>query len=96
MNVGFRGFDDRHLLGARATHPIRPPKLGASGALAVLLVLAGSSLRRGVLALAGRASARVRRRSCRPNVRQARLEPRHSPLPAHPMTPCSGAFNYGF
>ncbi|MDR2154160.1 MAG: hypothetical protein LBE78_03920 [Burkholderiaceae bacterium] len=62
MNVGFRGFDDRHLLGERATHPIRPP----SGALAALLVLAGSSLRR----------------------------PRA--LPAHPMTTCSGASNYGF
>ncbi|MDR2155016.1 MAG: hypothetical protein LBE78_08335 [Burkholderiaceae bacterium] len=47
MNTDFRGSDSLHLLGERATHPmIRPPKLGASGALAALLVLAGISLRR--------------------------------------------------
>ncbi|MDR2154965.1 MAG: hypothetical protein LBE78_08065 [Burkholderiaceae bacterium] len=38
----FRDFDDLHRLGESATHPIRPP----SGALAALLVLAGSSLLR--------------------------------------------------
>jgi uncharacterized protein (TIGR03382 family) len=42
MNIDFSGFDDIHLLGERATHPIRPP----SGALAALLLLAGMSLRR--------------------------------------------------
>ncbi|MDR2154932.1 MAG: hypothetical protein LBE78_07890 [Burkholderiaceae bacterium] len=37
MNAAFPCSDHLHLLGERATHPIRPP----SGALAVLLVLAG-------------------------------------------------------
>ncbi|MDR2153726.1 MAG: hypothetical protein LBE78_01670 [Burkholderiaceae bacterium] len=41
MDIDFRGFDHLYLWGERATHPIRPPKLGASGALAALLVLAG-------------------------------------------------------
>jgi len=62
MNIDFFGFDNSHLLGERATHPIRPP----SGALAALFLLAGMSMRR----------RRV--------------------LPAHPMTTCSGAFNYRF
>jgi hypothetical protein len=33
MNVDFRNFDNLHLLGENATHPIRPP----SGALAAFL-----------------------------------------------------------
>ncbi|MDR2155381.1 MAG: hypothetical protein LBE78_10220 [Burkholderiaceae bacterium] len=84
MNVGFRSFDDRHLLGERATHPIRPSKLGASGALAVLLVLAGISLRR---PRPCRARVGQSPTPLMPSKRaQARLEPRHPPLPAHPMT----------
>ncbi|MDR2155373.1 MAG: hypothetical protein LBE78_10180 [Burkholderiaceae bacterium] len=42
MSDDFRALAHPHLLGERATHPIRPP----SGALAALFVLAGSSLRR--------------------------------------------------
>jgi len=42
MDIDFSGFDNPHLLGENATHPIRPP----SGALAALLLLAGMSLRR--------------------------------------------------
>jgi hypothetical protein len=42
MNIGFPGFDNLYLLGQRATHPIRSP----SGALAALLLLEGTSLRR--------------------------------------------------
>jgi hypothetical protein len=42
MNIDFSVFDNLHLLGERATHPIRLP----SGALAALLLLAGTSLPR--------------------------------------------------
>jgi len=42
MNIDFFGFDKPHLLGERATHPIRPP----SGALAALLLLAGTGMQR--------------------------------------------------
>jgi hypothetical protein len=41
-SVDFWAFDELHLLGESATHPIRPP----SGTLAALLVLSGISLRR--------------------------------------------------
>jgi len=42
MDIDLSGFDNLHLLGEGATHPIRPP----SGALAALLVLAGTGMRR--------------------------------------------------
>jgi hypothetical protein len=42
MNIDFSDFDDLHHFGERATHPSRPP----SGALAALLLLAGTSLPR--------------------------------------------------
>jgi uncharacterized protein (TIGR03382 family) len=42
VDIDFSDLDNLHLLGERATHPIRPP----SGALAALLLLAGMSLRR--------------------------------------------------
>ncbi|MBY4596251.1 hypothetical protein [Ottowia caeni] len=42
MNTQFLCSDNAHPLGESATHPIRPP----SGALAALLVLAGTSLPR--------------------------------------------------
>jgi len=42
MNTALSGFDDRHLFGEVATHPIRP----SSAALAALLLLAGASLPR--------------------------------------------------
>jgi hypothetical protein len=36
MNIAFSDFDNLHLIGESATHPIRPP----SGALATLQILA--------------------------------------------------------
>jgi hypothetical protein len=40
MNIEFSVFDNLHLLGESATHPIRPP----SGALAALHILAIAGL----------------------------------------------------
>ncbi|MDR0775566.1 MAG: hypothetical protein LBE81_02885 [Azonexus sp.] len=42
MNIHFSDFNKHHQMGEHATHPIRQP----SGALAALLLLAGTSLPR--------------------------------------------------
>ena len=90
MNTRFLCSDNAHPFGESATHPIRPP----SGTLAALLVLAGTSLRRPHPC---RAQPSLRLGMFGPSEgAQAPSEPRLKPLPAHPMTTCSGASNCRF
>ena len=90
MNTRFLCSDNAHPFGESATLPIRPP----SGTLAALLVLAGTSLPRPHPC---RAQPSQRLGMFGPSEgAQAPSEPRLKPLPAHPMTTCSGASNYRF
>jgi len=90
MNVGFRAYEQGHLKGDNATHPIEPRWRTLAALL--LLALRSPQRRRPCRPQSSQRLAFFALSRCA----RAHLEPQRSALPAHPIAAHSGTSYCGF